>query len=115
MMVGHYGGRRDNRVPINQVVAEIGRGRPFGVRISWRGNGGHFVVIGGWSVAPDNVTYVDVFDPWYSFVQLPVDQFATRYREIGQWRNSYFTVPGAALGGGRAREKSIRRGAPLSA
>jgi hypothetical protein len=116
MFVGHYRSRHDNRVPFNSVVGEIAGGRPFGVRIVWQGGGGHFVVIGGWSLSPANVAFVDVFDPLFSFVQLPVSQFANAYRGAGRWANSYYTRPqvGPMIAGANGRGKK-RKSAPTSA
>jgi predicted double-glycine peptidase len=62
----------------------------LGVRIQWVGGGGHFVVIGGYSL--QNV--VDVRDPWYGNSSVDYTAFKGRYQGHGRWSHSYQTIPG---------------------
>src|SRR5262245_25172552 len=73
-----------------QVRDEIDAGRPVGARIGWSGNGGHFMVIYGYSVIA-GTTYFDIDDPIYGKTHLTVNDFSTNYQGSGTWTHTYFT------------------------
>jgi hypothetical protein len=74
------------------VVSEITtRNRPLCCRIGWNPRGGHFVALGGWTVAASGVQYVDVSDPLYVSAQQPFRVFSSSYQNAGRWTDSYFT------------------------
>lgn len=105
-LVGHYGRRDDQPEPFTVVQAEINGRRPLACRIVWANSGGnlaHFVALGGWSVAADGSTYVNVCDPLYGTVQKKYEDFVSAYMTSGdRWQNSYFTVAAMAVAGGGA-------------
>jgi hypothetical protein len=91
--------------PFTVVQGEINGGRPLGCRIQWVGGGAHFVALGGWSSATDGTEYVDVYDPYYGFVQATYNSFVSSYRTSGDdWTHSYFVIaaPAVAAAGGAA-------------
>lgn len=89
------------------IQKEIAAGQPLGCHILWSGSGGHFVALGGWSVASDGTRYVDIHDPLFGLTQITYDDFLTSYRSpADSWDYTYFTAAGAALptGGAAALE-----------
>ena len=70
------------------LVQEVDAGRPLGVRIGWPGpdNGGHFVVLDGYT----DPNTVDVQDPWYGHSVSDYNAFCTQYQGNGTWTHSYF-------------------------
>lgn len=73
----------------NQIAAK----HPLGCRIGWQGDGGHFVALGGWVLAPDGTQYIDVYDPIYGFSQVTLATFSSAYQGNGSWTDTYFTQP----------------------
>lgn len=78
---------------LDEIRHQINQGVPVGVRIGWRGGGGHFVVIT--AVGPpapqgDNFTWLRVADP-----KDPAASYITyrtlkqRYKGEGEWTHSY--------------------------
>jgi hypothetical protein len=103
--VGHFGRMDASSEPFTVVQGEINGGRPLGCRIQWVGGGAHFVALGGWSSATDGTEYVDVYDPYYGFVQATYNSFVSSYRTSGDdWTHSYFVIaaPAVAAAGGAA-------------
>ena len=103
--VGHFDHRNDTSIAFAGVQAEINGLRPLGCRIQWAGtnNGAHFVALGGWLIAADGSTYVNVCDPLYGTVQKKYDDFASAYVSPGDaWTHSYFTIGAMAVAGGGA-------------
>jgi len=86
------------------VQNEINASQPFCARIAWNGGGAHFVAVGGWSIDPIGTEFVDIYDPYYGFIQTPHASFLSAYRSSGDsWTHSYFTVAvGSPAGGGPA-------------
>jgi hypothetical protein len=79
-------------VTFDQVRAEIDAGRPVGARIGWSGNGGHFMVIYGYShVFITGQSYFDIDDPIYGKSHLRVSEFSSNYQGSGTWTHTYFT------------------------
>jgi hypothetical protein len=92
-IVGLLFSRCNYALSLDEIRDQINRGVPVGVRIGWRGGGGHFVVIT--AVGPpdpkgDNHTWVRVADP-----KDPAAAFITyralknRYKGEGKWTHSY--------------------------
>jgi hypothetical protein len=72
------------------IRSEIDAGRPVCVRIQWSGeDGGHFVMISGYSVSASGEEWVDVADPFYEDSIVPYDQFVTAYLNAGEWSDTY--------------------------
>jgi hypothetical protein len=114
IQVGHFGSLTVPNAAYAVVMTEINGGRPLCCRIQWAGGGAHFVALGGWSQAPDGTDFVDVYDPYYGFVQTSYTDFCSSYRSPGDtWTHTYFTVSAvvAAAAGGAASDPS----APMSA
>jgi len=103
--VGHFDRLVWSSVLFADVTNEINAGRPLGCRIQWTGGGAHFVALGGWSTTVDGTEYVDVFDPYYGYVQKVYNDFVSAYKAPGdQWTHSYFTTAAQTVaGGGPAR------------
>lgn len=83
------GARIDTHLQFGEVVTEIDEGQPLGVRIGWKGGGGHFVVVDGYATASQ---MVDVKDPWEDgHVFIPYATLRDRYNGNGSWTHSYRT------------------------
>jgi hypothetical protein len=70
------------------IQAEIDAGRPVGVRIGWRGGGGHFVLITGYR-ALVRTPLLRVEDPWTGVSELTIGELSTRYKGNGTWTHTY--------------------------
>ncbi len=68
------------------VKAEIDACRPFCLRIAWKGGGGHFVVVRGYSWAGMNIA-----DPWYGNSVMNYATFPSYYHGGGTWTDNYTT------------------------
>jgi hypothetical protein len=89
--VGHFREQIEKASSFAQLQAEIHAGRPLCCRVLWSNQIGHFVVIAGWSIAPEGTQYVEVRDPIYGPVATAYDEFCSAYREPGTpWTHSYF-------------------------
>src|SRR5580704_15794914 len=53
-----------NAISYADIMQELNNNRPVAVRIRWYGDGGHFVVLGGYDDS-GGAQNVDVEDPWY--------------------------------------------------
>ncbi len=83
--------RAENMVASFQdTVIEIDSNRPLGCRIGWFSQGGHFVVLHGYSDGA-NGSWVTVADPFYGPSTYVYDVFCTSYRSSGLWTHSYYT------------------------
>jgi|SRR5215471_15625682 len=71
------------------IQSEIDSDLPLGVRIQWRGQGGHFVAITGCDTINNLVTVSDPLED--ESVTLDYDRFVSSYEGIGSWSHSYFT------------------------
>jgi len=101
--VGHFDRISASSAPFTGVQAEIGGNRPLGCRIAWAGGGAHFVALGGWLIAADGSSYVNVCDPFYGPVQKKYDDFVSAYVSPGDgWTHSYFIAGAMAVAGGGA-------------
>ena len=60
-VVGHLADMRADKLDLAELQNLLSNNRLIGVRIGWRGKGGHFVVVAG--VLPDADPYVEVHDP----------------------------------------------------
>lgn len=103
---GVYKYRRNSSIGFEDLQAEIKEGRPLCCRIGWKGKGGHFVVVGGWSVdQTSEQRYIDVYDPALGvYTSTTYDNFCTAYVSEGdQWTHSYFTH----VGGGAAPADTV--------
>jgi hypothetical protein len=72
------------------TAQQIEEGRPLGVRIGWKGGGGHFVVVSGY----DDGQMVTVRDPIYGTSYMKYTTLATNYQGSGSWTDSLFTKAG---------------------
>jgi Papain-like cysteine protease AvrRpt2 len=82
--------RKEQGIPddLDEVRREIDAGRPVGIRIGWRGGGGHFVVIEGYR----NDEYgVAIEDPWHGASDVPLAHLSGRYQGSGAWTHTYYT------------------------
>jgi len=97
--VNAYRGMIGTDADIPTVKSEISKDCPLGVRIGWRGGGGHFVIVYGWSVTSDGTIMLSVDDPIHRSTTLPEAKFRTKYRSNGRWTHSYFVTNPSASGG----------------
>jgi Papain-like cysteine protease AvrRpt2 len=86
--VGHSDGVRPAPSTFTQLVAEIDSGEPLGVRIGWRGGGGHFIVVEGYSVSDE---MVQIEDPLEGPTQMTYRALHDDYGGSGAWTHSYPT------------------------
>jgi len=88
-IVDHFASWGENREPDSTITNEVWSGRPFGVRIAWKGDdGAHFIMVSGGGVN-DMVT---VKDPWFGPSYIPYDTLVSGYQHPGSsWTHSYFT------------------------
>ena len=71
---------------------EIDNGRPLGVRIGWSGGGGHFNIIGCYTLnSLLGLQSVQIEDPWYGTSVWDYNTFRTAYQGSGSWTHSYKT------------------------
>lgn len=86
--VGHLDGIA-GPLAFADVVDELDDRQPLGVRIRWRGGGGHFVLVDGYDAETGTV---QVKDPWGDeTVTLSHAQLRDRYSGAGTWTHSYRT------------------------
>jgi papain like cysteine protease AvrRpt2 len=91
---------RDTRIgPLSfeDIRREIDAFLPIGVRIGWRGGGGHFVVISGYSESPSGAQLVDVADPLFPNSTMYYDDFVSAYQtgvtSGGEWTATFLLEP----------------------
>jgi hypothetical protein len=72
------------------VFGEIDARRPVGLRIGWRGGGGHFIAIEGYR---GDGNAVAVEDPWYGTSDVEAATLRTAYQGAGTWTHVYYTRP----------------------
>ena len=70
------------------LASELGAGRVVGVRIGWRGGGGHFVVVRGFDNKSGTVW---VADPAAGSQRLAYKVLRDSYRGLGTWTHTYWT------------------------
>ena len=71
------------------ISQEVDNNRPVAVRIGWYGDGGHFVVLGGYDDS-GGAQIVDVEDPRYGPSTYDYTQFCTAYQSgTGKWTDTY--------------------------
>jgi hypothetical protein len=87
---GNLAGKTGGAAAWETVREEIDAGRPVGVRIGWRGGGGHFVLITGYR-AVIRQPRVHVEDPWTGASELTLGDLAARYQGTGAWTHTYRT------------------------
>ncbi|MDP9865780.1 MULTISPECIES: papain-like cysteine protease family protein [Streptosporangium] len=88
--VGHYRDWLAGALSLNQIRVELQAPSPIGVRVQWRGGGGHAVVVRG-CYNSGGVDYVSVADPWYGTSEVPYDTFRNNYQGSGLWDATYRT------------------------
>jgi len=92
-----------------EIRQEIDKGLPVGVRIGWRGGGGHFVIISGYDLTPTQKNMLIVDDPKFKQSRVPYERLVSRYQGVGEWTHTFHfkrkpgddvkPSPGSALGG----------------
>jgi hypothetical protein len=88
--VGHYRGAFQGIVDFNYVRQSIQAGFPICARIGWRmGNGGHFVVICGYTISDTGEPWLTIADPKRGISRWPYDVFSNAYRGLGEWTDTY--------------------------
>ena len=87
-LVDRFDDKRKGPADWGTIQAEIDAGRPLGVRIGWRGGGGHFVLITGYR-AVVRTPFVRVEDPWTGVSELTIGELSTRYKGNGTWTHTY--------------------------
>jgi papain like cysteine protease AvrRpt2 len=70
------------------VYGELDAGRPVGVRIGWRGGGGHFIAIEGYR---GDGNFLALEDPWYGTSDVAVATLRDAYHGTGTWTHVYYT------------------------
>ena len=97
--VGHY--RRDYRwpLPFNYVRQSLDADHPICVRSEWRGGGGHFVVICGYTISASGEEWLTIADPRRigsgtgtapaRITYCRYDDFLVAYRGLGEWTDTY--------------------------
>lgn len=80
----------------NEIKNEIDNKYIIGVRIGWKGGGGHFVAIHGYDDTKSEL-FLYVADPIYDKKCLPLSEFIERYRVRGKWTHSYLTQGGTSM------------------
>lgn len=95
-------------ITFSDLRSEIDRGKAIGTRVRWKGGGGHFQAIIGWTIGTNGDQYVTVSDPIYLDTQILVADFADRYQAGGVWTHAYLTTPSttATAGGGNVQQTS---------
>ncbi|HVO99772.1 MAG TPA: papain-like cysteine protease family protein [Bryobacteraceae bacterium] len=68
-----------------QVRREIDNGRPVCVGITWKGGGGHFVVVRGYRQLSTGACQVDVADPLNPSAVVDFDELTSAYYGHGVW------------------------------
>lgn len=76
-----YAGKAD-------LAKELGAGRVVGVRIGWRGGGGHFVIVRGFDQKSGTVW---VADPAAGPQRLAYEALRGSYRGLGKWTHTFWT------------------------
>lgn len=74
----------------NQVKAQLSNGNVIGVRVGWRGGGGHFMVIHGCKTL-NGVNYFSIDDPIYGKSEISETAFFNAYQGAGRWTHSFTT------------------------
>ncbi|MBS1807981.1 MAG: hypothetical protein JST84_07300 [Acidobacteria bacterium] len=92
-IMGLLSSRCNYPLTLDEIRGQINQGVPIGVRIGWRGGGGHFVVItavGPQDPRGDNHTWVRVADPKDPAASyITYQALKNRYKGEGKWTHSY--------------------------
>jgi hypothetical protein len=89
-LTGNFATRVQGPASWDDVRNEIDAGRPVGARIGWRGGGGHFVLITGYSDT-EGARQLNVEDPWTGSAVVAFSDFASSYQRTGSWTHTYMT------------------------
>jgi len=77
----------------NELRSELAANRPVTLLVTWRGGGGHFVIVTGIRGEPTSAE-VEVADPDGKIVRrISLSRLRASYRDLGQWRVTYYTKP----------------------
>ncbi|MBY3465702.1 hypothetical protein HFN80_17080 [Rhizobium laguerreae] len=87
-------------IAFSAVQREIDHGKPVATRVRWRGGGGHFQAIVGWTLGASGSEYIVISDPIYRETTIRVRDFAARYQAGGEWTHVYFTTAASENSGG---------------
>src|SRR6202521_391800 len=90
MDVGHLNRMFARPLSVADIQAQIDRRHPVGVRIARYNNGGHFIVIDGYSVSNDG-ELISVEDPWTGSHDVVYHELVTAYAGKGSWSHAYVT------------------------
>ena len=99
-VIGHFQGMEARVLAFDEILGEIGQGRPVCCRIEWQDRTGHFLSIIDCFTGPSGETYLRLADPIFLETQIVLRDFASGYQTGAAWTHSYRTT-GAAAGGAR--------------
>jgi hypothetical protein len=89
--VGNLDGWNSVPAPLRDIEHEVNAGRPLGVRIGWKGGGGHFVVLAGYDDPGTGPGFLRVEDSIYGKSRMPYSAFRNTYQGSGEWTHTYRT------------------------
>ncbi len=81
-------GWSSGRPPFRRLMRELDEGRPVAVAIRWRSGQQHYVLVDGYRRAERAIT---VADPQRGRSDVSFDDFPLRYRDGGDWTETYWT------------------------
>ena len=81
---------RSGSMSFADLAEQLAHGSPVGVRIGWKGGGGHFVVVGKCSDREDR-QFVVAHDPWSGTSTCEYQEFKNNYKGSGRWTHTYLT------------------------
>jgi len=97
-VIGRFRQRIVGRLSFDQLKAQIDGQRPVGIRIQWRGAGGHYLLVTGYEAA-SSAQLVEVSDPALPDGLIPYDTLCETYqnserpgRSSGFWSHTYLLV-----------------------
>jgi polyglycine hydrolase-like protein/papain like cysteine protease AvrRpt2 len=86
---GHLSAVVAEKASIQTLISQLSINDPVGIRIGWRGGGGHFILACGAELP--GIVLID--DPIHGRSAVNYDSLANDYRGSGSWTHSYYTKP----------------------
>lgn len=87
---GNFASQTVGAQTIDTILAQLGSGRPVGVRIEWPDGSGHFVMVTG---VGQGLQMLSIDDPLFGHSYISYTAFVSAYRGNGKWNYSYFVQP----------------------
>jgi hypothetical protein len=89
---GNLGSFLDGAIDEAAIRIQLGLKRPIGLRVGWSTGGGHFLAIRAIKTDTTGQLIITTTDPIFGESELSLAELESRYREVGTWTHTYYTV-----------------------